>query len=180
MNAEQLQKTLCASQYAEQVLAIHKSLLEQDYGVDQFQTSLTTSQIFLHVHQELDNVEDETTWLRLSRILRARLMFRWIWQDANQLTDVVTLTRELSDFADAMVCAAKDFARKPLVAKHGEPIGYSGKVQDLIVIAMGKHGAQELNLSSDIDLILPSMSKAKPMGVNVLRSSSFVFFGGKS
>ena len=41
------------------------------------------------------------------RILRNRLMFRWIWQDANQLTDVVTLTRELSDFADVSICAAK-------------------------------------------------------------------------
>lgn len=40
--------------------------------------------------------------MRALRILRSRLMFRWIWQDANQLTDVVTLTRELSDFADAV------------------------------------------------------------------------------
>ena len=179
MNAEQLQKTLCASQYAEQVLAIHKSLLEQDYGVDQFQTSLTTSQIFLHVHQELDNVEDETTWLRLSRILRARLMFRWIWQDANQLTDVVTLTRELSDFADAMVCAAKDFARKPLVAKHGEPIGYSGKVQDLIVIAMGKHGAQELNLSSDIDLIFAFDEQGETNGRKCIEVQQFCILWGQ-
>ena len=32
-------------------------------------------------------------------------------------------------------------------------MGYGGKVQDLIVVAMGKLCAQELNLSSDIDLI---------------------------
>lgn len=179
MNAEQLQKTLCASQYAEQVLAIHSSLLEQDYSVDQFQSSLTTAQIYAHVQDELQHVEDETTWLRLSRVLRARLMFRWIWQDANQLTDVVTLTRELSDFADAMVCAAKDFARRPLVAKHGEPIGYNGKVQDLIVIAMGKHGAQELNLSSDIDLIFAFDEQGETNGRKCIDVQQFCILWGQ-
>ena len=37
MNAEQLQKTLHASQYAEQVLGLHHIVLEQDYQVDQYQ-----------------------------------------------------------------------------------------------------------------------------------------------
>ena len=153
MNAEQLQKTLRASQYAEQVLSLQAVLLEQDYAIDQFQKSLTTRDIQNLVKENLIEAHDENQWMRNLRILRARLMFRWIWQDANKLTDVITLTRELSDFADASINAAKDFARVPLVAKHGEPIGYSGKVQDLIVVAMGKLGAQELNLSSDIDLI---------------------------
>lgn len=35
------------------------------------------------------------------------------------------------------VLTLPDFARIPLFAKHGEPVGYNGKVQDLIVIAMG-------------------------------------------
>ena len=153
MNAEQLQKTLRASQYAEQVLSLHTPLLEQDFAIDQFQKSLTTSQIHSLVQDSLLDIQNENQWMSTLRILRARLMFRWIWQDANQLTDVVTLTRELSDFADASINAAKDFARIPLLAKHGEPVGYGGKVQDLIVVAMGKLGAQELNLSSDIDLI---------------------------
>ena len=153
MNAEQLQKTLRASQYAEQVLSLHTPLLEQDFAIDQFQKSLTTSQIHSLVQDSLFDIQNENQWMSTLRILRARLMFRWIWQDANQLTDVVTLTRELSDFADASINAAKDFARIPLLAKHGEPVGYGGKVQDLIVVAMGKLGAQELNLSSDIDLI---------------------------
>ncbi|OTG67358.1 bifunctional [glutamate--ammonia ligase]-adenylyl-L-tyrosine phosphorylase/[glutamate--ammonia-ligase] adenylyltransferase [Acinetobacter silvestris] len=153
MNAEQLQKTLRASQYAEQVLNLHQAVLEQDYAVDQFSSSFSTEKIQHLVQDALVSIHDEMTWMHTIRVLRARLMFRWIWQDANQMTEVVTLTRELSDFADASIIAAKAFARAPLVAKHGEPIGYSGKVQDLIVIAMGKLGAQELNLSSDIDLI---------------------------
>ena len=179
MNAEQLQKTLRASQYAELVLGNHSIFLEQDYAIDQFINPLTTQQIQHIVQTSLDQLTDEATWMREIRILRARLMFRWIWQDANQLTDVVTLTRELSDFADATICAAKDFARIPLVAKHGEPIGYNGKVQDLIVVAMGKLGAQELNLSSDIDLIFAFDEQGETNGRKCIDVQQFCILWGQ-
>ena len=78
--------------------------------------SLSTENIYQKVQDVLANLTDEQAWMKALRALRAKLMFRWIWQDANQLTDVVTLTRELSDFADACICVAKDFARKPLIA----------------------------------------------------------------
>ncbi|MEN8282974.1 bifunctional [glutamate--ammonia ligase]-adenylyl-L-tyrosine phosphorylase/[glutamate--ammonia-ligase] adenylyltransferase [Acinetobacter gerneri] len=179
MNAEQLQKTLRASQYAEQVLGLHRELLEQDYAKDQFLESLSTEQIQQQVNEVLLDISDESVWMRLLRILRARLMFRWIWQDANQLTDVITLTRELSDFADACICAAKDFARIPLIAKHGEPIGYSGNLQDLIVIAMGKLGAQELNLSSDIDLIFAFDEQGETNGRKCIDVQQFCILWGQ-
>lgn len=49
MNAEQLQKTLRASQYAEQVLGLHQAVLEQDYQIDQFTAPLSTEQIYQFV-----------------------------------------------------------------------------------------------------------------------------------
>ena len=179
MNVEQLQKTLRASQYAEQVLGIHRSLIDQDYAIDQFLAPLSTEQIHTYVTTALDQIQDEATWMRALRTLRARLMFRWIWQDANQQTDVVTLTRELSDFADACIVAAKEFALIPLLAKHGEPIGYSGKVQDLIVIAMGKLGAQELNLSSDIDLIFAFDEQGETNGRKCIDVQQFCILWGQ-
>ena len=179
MNAQQLQKTLRASQYAEQVLANHVLLLEQDYAVDQFLTPLSTEQIQNLIHITLNHISDENSWMREIRILRARLMFRWIWQDANQLTTVVNLTRELSDFADVSICAAKDFARIPLVSKYGEPIGYSGALQDLIVVAMGKLGAQELNLSSDIDLIFAFDEQGETNGRKCIDVQQFCILWGQ-
>ncbi|RSZ25231.1 bifunctional [glutamate--ammonia ligase]-adenylyl-L-tyrosine phosphorylase/[glutamate--ammonia-ligase] adenylyltransferase [Acinetobacter bereziniae] len=179
MNAEQLQKTLHASQYAEQVLSLHQSVLEHDYAIDQFQVPLSTPQIQQLVDDNLAAIQDEITWMRVLRILRARLMFRWIWQDANQLTDVVTLTRELSDFADICIVAAKDFARVPLIAKHGEPVGYNGKIQDLIVIGMGKLGAQELNLSSDIDLIFAFDEQGETNGRKCIDVQQFCILWGQ-
>ncbi|MDO6643663.1 bifunctional [glutamate--ammonia ligase]-adenylyl-L-tyrosine phosphorylase/[glutamate--ammonia-ligase] adenylyltransferase [Acinetobacter guillouiae] len=179
MNIEQLQKTLHASQYAEQVLSLHQTTLEHDYAIDQFQQSLSTAQIQQLVYDHLVNIQDENTWMKVLRILRARLMFRWIWQDANQLTNVVKLTRELSDFADACIVAAKDFARIPLLAKHGEPMGYNGKIQDLIVIGMGKLGAQELNLSSDIDLIFAFDEQGESNGRKCIDVQQFCILWGQ-
>ena len=179
MNVEQRQKTLVASQYAEQVLNLYQTQLEQDYLEDQFLDSLSTESIHQKVQNAVIDLTDEQAWMKALRILRARLMFRWIWQDANQLTNVVTLTRELSDFADACICAAKAFALVPLIAKHGEPIGYSGQVQDLIVIGMGKLGAQELNLSSDIDLIFAFDEQGETNGRKCIDVQQFCILWGQ-
>ena len=179
MNPEQLQKTLTASQYAEQILSLHSAVLMQDYAVDQFLQPLSTVQIQQWVQASLSDLHDEIQWMKALRILRARLMFRWIWQDANQLTNVVTLTRELSDFADASIIAAKAFALVPLVAKYGEPMGYNNKVQDLIVIAMGKLGAQELNLSSDIDLIFAFDEQGETNGRKCIDVQQFCILWGQ-
>ena len=179
MNTAQLQKTLRASQYAEQILNLHQNTLEQDAAVHPFDQSLSTEKIQLLIQQSLVGLQDEAQWMQALRVLRARLMFRWIWQDANQQTDVVTLTRELSDFADACIVAAKEFAIIPLLAKHGEPIGYSGKVQDLIVIAMGKLGAQELNLSSDIDLIFAFDEQGETNGRKCIDVQQFCILWGQ-
>ena len=64
---------------------------------------------------------------------------------------VMTITRRLSEAADAAVTAAVRFlfrqAAKAGDWQDGEPAGY-------IVLGMGKYGAFELNYSSDIDLIV--------------------------
>jgi hypothetical protein len=53
------------------------------------------------------------------------------------------VTQQLSNLADGLVRACLDLA-----------IGQSGLSADgFVVIAMGKHGAEELNYSSDIDLL---------------------------
>ena len=179
MNHDQLQKTLHASQYAEQVLAQYAEQLQQDDQDHPFHQTLSTTEIFAYVEQTLAGIDDEIQWMRQLRILRARLMFRWIWQDANQQTTVPQLTRELSDFADACICAAKAFALPALLAKYGEPMGYDGQVQDLIVIGMGKLGAQELNLSSDIDLIFAFDEQGETNGRKCIEIQQFCILWGQ-
>lgn len=179
LNVHQLEKTFVASAYAEQVYQQYQALIEQDEQLYPFEQLLTTSHIEQIVHHQLQEIQDEASFMRALRILRARLMFRWIYQDANALTNVIDLTRELSDFADCCVRVAKDFAYPVLVAKHGEPISYDGQLQDLIVIAMGKHGARELNLSSDIDLIFAFDENGETNGRKCIDVQQFCILWGQ-
>ena len=73
MNAEQLQKTLVASQYAEQVLNLYQSQLEQDYSEDQFLCSLSTQSIHQKVQETVAEINDEQIWMKALRILRAQI-----------------------------------------------------------------------------------------------------------
>jgi glutamate-ammonia-ligase adenylyltransferase len=176
----QLNKTLIASNYAEQVLQQQLDEVLADFNVDQFEKNLSFNDISACVQQALNHVNLEADWMRAMRRLRARLMFRWIWQDANQLTDVIHLTRELSDFADIAIQAAVDFARPALIEKNGEPLGVNGQVQELIVIGMGKLGAQELNLSSDIDLIFAFDESGETTGTRPISVQQFCVQWGQS
>lgn len=81
-------------------------------------------------------------------------MLRIIWRDVCALADIVELCAEISALADAQLDVALAVLYAQAVQQSGTPTGYrSGNEQRLIVIGMGKLGANELNLSSDIDLM---------------------------
>lgn len=176
----QLNKTLVASDYARQVLQQQSEPILTEFEVDQFENNLSHADILHLVQTSLTHANSEAEWMQAMRRLRARLMFRWIWQDANELTDVVQLTRELSDFADIAIQAAVYFARPALVEKNGEPMGENGQTQDLIIIGMGKLGAQELNLSSDIDLIFAFDESGETTGKRPISVQQFCVQWGQA
>ena len=67
--------------------------------------------------------------------------------------DLTVTTEELSRLADVSLEAAWQWARERLEALYGTPVGPDGAPTGLAVIGMGKLGGDELNYSSDIDLI---------------------------
>ena len=88
------------------------------------------------------------------RHFRQRHMLRIIWRDFCRLADTLETVRDTSLLAEACIAAALEHTQAALEQRFGTPIGkYSGEPQGLIVLAMGKLGARELNVSSDIDLI---------------------------
>lgn len=88
------------------------------------------------------------------RIFRRRTQMHIIWRDLLRLAKTMDSTRMLSDMADVCITQSLNIVHASLAEKHGQPIGKrSQKEQRLLVLGMGKLGAHELNLSSDIDLI---------------------------
>ena len=51
MNAEQLQITLRSSQYAEHVLELHRTFLEQDFQLDRFTAHLPVTIFFKQLNK---------------------------------------------------------------------------------------------------------------------------------
>ncbi|WP_051207025.1 bifunctional [glutamate--ammonia ligase]-adenylyl-L-tyrosine phosphorylase/[glutamate--ammonia-ligase] adenylyltransferase [Saccharospirillum impatiens] len=86
---------------------------------------------------------------------RNRQMAWLMVQDANGLSSARKTARAVSDLADVAIRRAVTFAEAHWTEQWGAPgpSDFEEQQQSLVVVAMGKHGARELNLSSDIDLI---------------------------
>jgi glutamate-ammonia-ligase adenylyltransferase len=103
---------------------------------------------------EVDEKERDAELKSILRRYQQRQMLRIIWRDVCQKADVAEVCADISALADAALDTALQVLHAQCVAKWGVPIGKrTGTEQHLVIIGMGKLGAYELNLSSDIDLM---------------------------
>ena len=103
---------------------------------------------------------------RALRRQRARHQVRIIWRDLTRQADLVQTCRDLSDMADASIDQAYQWLYSRHCQQFGVPTGRrSGQPQQMVVLGMGKLGAVELNLSSDIDLIFAYSEGGETVGV---------------
>ncbi|WP_252275019.1 bifunctional [glutamate--ammonia ligase]-adenylyl-L-tyrosine phosphorylase/[glutamate--ammonia-ligase] adenylyltransferase [Pseudomonas subflava] len=102
----------------------------------------------------LQDCADEDELGRRLRRFRNRQQVRIVWRDLTRRADLAETCRDLSDLADACIDGAYHWLYPRHCEQFGTPIGRrSGQAQHLVILGMGKLGAHELNLSSDIDLI---------------------------
>ncbi len=73
--------------------------------------------------------------------------------DLLQLSDTAVILRCLSDVADVCITAAVRWSELQCQPRFGKPHDEQGNPVELVVMGMGKLGGQELNFSSDVDLI---------------------------
>ncbi|WP_065258719.1 bifunctional [glutamate--ammonia ligase]-adenylyl-L-tyrosine phosphorylase/[glutamate--ammonia-ligase] adenylyltransferase [Pseudomonas bananamidigenes] len=103
---------------------------------------------------------------RILRRQRARHQVRIIWRDLTRQADLVQTCRDLSDMADASIDQAYQWLYSRHCQQFGVPTGRrSGLPQQMVILGMGKLGAVELNLSSDIDLIFAYPEGGETVGV---------------
>jgi len=104
--------------------------------------------------QDVAPAEQDATLKRVLRQYQQRQMLRIIWRDVCVLADVKEICADISSLAAAQIDNALEVLHGWCVRQWGEPVGArSAASQRMVVIGMGKLGAHELNLSSDIDLI---------------------------
>ncbi len=102
---------------------------------------------------ELDDIDSADALDVALRRFRNREYLRIVWRDFNHLADVVGTTADITHLAEVCIDAALDFHYRAMCVESGTPRDKLGNAQQLVVLGMGKLGAGELNLSSDVDLL---------------------------
>ncbi len=122
---------------------------------------------------ELEGVADEAELMARLRRFRRREMVRIAWRDLAGLAGTEEVLTGLSWLADACVDAALVRLHAWLAERHGQPRNAQGEAQGLVVLGMGKLGGEELNYSSDIDLIFAFDEEGETDGRRPLANSQF-------
>jgi glutamate-ammonia-ligase adenylyltransferase len=91
------------------------------------------------------------------RRFKQREMLRIAARDLGKLGDVIEITRELSDIADICLDAVLQIISKQMSEKFGQPYHQDAKQHwqptPFCVLGLGKLGGQDLNYSSDVDIM---------------------------
>ena len=175
-----LKKTLQCSRYAKRTLETDSPLLnwlQQSYAMPcnraEMQALLQTSGFAL---------DDEINLARAVRILRKQVMVRLILRDLNGLANLDEVMQTMTTLAEMCVQRSLACLTPILRTQFGTPFGegstknranIDATPQELLVVAMGKLGGGELNVSSDIDLIFVYPEDGQTDGPNSLSNHEF-------
>lgn len=105
------------------------------------------------LRDEVRKARNATTAMAILRRFKRRETLRIAYGDIIALQDLQTVTTQISYIADVVCQAALNFAELSLADRFSWPT-IDGRRCRFVVIALGKLGGNELNYSSDIDLIL--------------------------
>jgi len=111
---------------------------------------------------------------RALRRLRKEVMLALIARDIAGRADLREVVSTATALAEVALEAAVSAVHAELARQYGEPRGESkGAAQQLHVVGMGKLGGGELNVSSDIDLILVYPEEGDTDGARALSNHEF-------
>jgi glutamate-ammonia-ligase adenylyltransferase len=171
---ETLPQVFAASDFVARGCVLQPALLQELVDSGDLSHPYPAGELAARVAKFLNNAADEPALKTRLRQLRRREWLRIAWRDLAGWADLNETFATLSEFADACVDGALAKLHAWAVAKHGEPRGEaSGKPQRLVVLALGKLGGQELNFSSDIDLVFAYPEEGETQGAAALSNHEF-------
>jgi [glutamine synthetase] adenylyltransferase / [glutamine synthetase]-adenylyl-L-tyrosine phosphorylase len=173
-HASALHSAFCFSPFVAQTCVRHPEMagellasgdIDRPYTSNEYADRLKT--LFAAAPSLTAGQEAWTAWLQAClRRFRRREMVRIACRDLAGLSDYHGTARDLSALADTCIKATTDRLQALLAQTWGQPQGSADGPggQRLVVLAMGKLGAKELNFSSDIDLIFAYPSAGNTAG----------------
>ncbi|PLP94876.1 bifunctional [glutamate--ammonia ligase]-adenylyl-L-tyrosine phosphorylase/[glutamate--ammonia-ligase] adenylyltransferase [Pseudomonas sp. FFUP_PS_473] len=163
---QQFDRVCAASDFVLQQVLRDPQMLLDLLASGELDRSFAAGELCAQVAAAAQAATTEDELARNLRRQRTRQQVRIIWRDLNRQADLVQTCRDLSDLADAAIDQAYQWLYPRQCQQFGTPIGHrSGEPQHMVVLGMGKLGAVELNLSSDIDLIFAYPEGGETEGV---------------
>ncbi|MCG7875515.1 MAG: bifunctional [glutamate--ammonia ligase]-adenylyl-L-tyrosine phosphorylase/[glutamate--ammonia-ligase] adenylyltransferase [Candidatus Thiodiazotropha endolucinida] len=162
-----------ASDYVVQCALRYLELLPDLYRDGDLNRSFNEGEMSQRLALVLESVSDETGLSHILREFRRRQMVRIIWRDLAGLAPLDETLEDLSALADSCIDRALQKLYAWFCDQMGTPRNQEGEAQSLVVLGMGKLGARELNLSSDIDLIFAYPEGGQTDGVRQFTNEQF-------
>lgn len=145
---EHVETLLLCSDYVCRYWPILEDLLKQD----EVTRPLSREAYFKAINSFNEDLAQDQ-YLKQLRFFRHRHFIRLLLLEMAGLANTEQIMHSWSDCADAIIIHSLAYCRRNLSSRYGIPRDAQGNEVPLFVLAMGKLGGQELNYSSDIDLI---------------------------
>jgi glutamate-ammonia-ligase adenylyltransferase len=122
---------------------------------------------------EVDSLSDERMVKSALRRFKRRETLRIAYGDICRSAELDTITKQISFVADAIVEAALRAAMRKVMESRGAPMRPDGEKARMVVLSLGKLGGEELNYSSDIDLVVLFDVDGKTTGPRSVSNQEF-------
>jgi glutamate-ammonia-ligase adenylyltransferase len=123
----------------------------------------TPDALYRELSTYVDIVQNPQMKLDAMRRFKQREFLRIGARDLLGLADVSETAREFSHLADACVQKCLEISAAGIHQKFG--MQHQGAAVPFVVVALGKHGGEELNYSSDIDIVFAYAEPSVPLPV---------------
>ncbi len=140
------------SPYLTHILRRQPSLTEEIFGREGWRETRSIARLDQILKEKVAGVRDFQSFCRILRLFKQEEILRIAARDLGNIHSVSRITRDLSLLAQVCLQASVSFC-------HQEQRGFSRTspsfrlAEGLVILGMGKLGGEELNFSSDIDLI---------------------------
>ncbi|HEV3444447.1 MAG TPA: bifunctional [glutamate--ammonia ligase]-adenylyl-L-tyrosine phosphorylase/[glutamate--ammonia-ligase] adenylyltransferase [Gemmataceae bacterium] len=126
---------------------------------------------------DVDASFEDSAVLRAFRRFRQRQTLRIGSNDIIRDRPLEEITRDISRVADAALEVALHTALRHIGSRFGRPFAADGQPVRCVILAFGKHGGEELNYSSDIDLMFVYDEDGATRGQRITSVSTEEFYG---
>jgi glutamate-ammonia-ligase adenylyltransferase len=133
------------------------------YAIDNLNISFDSEQLRIELKELLSSCNSINNGMKVVRNFKKNKLLIITLKDILKQAELQEIMLDMSNLADAILWESMDFVESFLRQRYGEPENNA-----IAIIALGKLGAQELNYSSDVDIIFVYREEGETSGISAI------------